>query len=123
MRITLCSSLSFYPKFEELSEELMRRGHEVLRPDSDETVKTGALLVNLFPKIEHSDAVLVCNYRKHGVDGYIGGNTLIEIAHAYYHNKQVFLLNPVPDVSYRDEIEAVSPIVVGEDLAKFPGQA
>jgi hypothetical protein len=32
-----------------------------------------------FKKIENSDAILVVNYHKNGIDGYVGGSVLMEI--------------------------------------------
>jgi len=41
---------------------------------------------------------------------------LIEMAFAYVLNKKIFLLNPAPRMSYSDEIEAMKPIIINEDL-------
>lgn len=72
-----------------------------------------------YEEILNSDAILVLNFDKNGIKNYIGGNTLIEIAQAYVHNKKVFLLNPIPDLSYTDEIIAMDPIVINGDLKKI----
>ena len=41
----------------------------------------------------------------------------MEIGFAYVNNKKIFLLNPIPDMIYRDEIEACQPIVISNDLS------
>ncbi|KKQ04336.1 MAG: hypothetical protein US15_C0059G0009, partial [Candidatus Moranbacteria bacterium GW2011_GWF1_36_4] len=57
-----------------------------------------------YNKIVESDAVLVLNFDKNGVKNYVGGNTLMELGFAYVHNKKIFLLNPIPEMAYKDEI-------------------
>ena len=54
---------------------------------------------------------------KNKTKNYVGGNTLIEIGQAYVNNKKIFLLNPIPEVSYRAEIEAIDPIILNGDLS------
>jgi hypothetical protein len=69
-------------------------------------------------QMQGANAVLVLNYDKHGVKNYIGGNTLMEIGFAHVLNQKIFLLHPVPDISYyRTEIEAVRPIILNGDLS------
>jgi len=72
-----------------------------------------------FNGILESDAILIVNLEKKGVKGYIGGNCLMELGFAYFNHKKIFLLNPIPDLPYRDEIEAVLPIVLDGDLSKI----
>jgi len=56
---------------------------------------------------------------KNGIGNYIGGNTLIEMAFAHVLNKKIFLLNPVPEISYKDEIIAMQPIILNGNLEKI----
>ena len=70
--------------------------------------------------ITKGDAILVCNFDKNGIRNYIGGNTLMEIGFAHVNNKKVFLLNPIPEeVSYVDEIKAMTDLVINGDLTKI----
>ncbi|MFA6601537.1 MAG: hypothetical protein WCT02_01575 [Candidatus Paceibacterota bacterium] len=69
--------------------------------------------------IVESDAIFIVNLEKKGVGGYIGGNVLMELGFAYINHKKIFLLNPIPDLPYREEIEAVLPIVLDGDLSKI----
>ena len=70
--------------------------------------------------MQGADAVLVLNYDKHGIQNYIGGNTLMEIGFAHVLNQKVFLLNPIPDISfYKTEIEAVKPVILHGELSKI----
>ena len=66
--------------------------------------------------ITNSDAILVLNYDKKGVKNYIGGNSLMEMGFAHVHNKKVFLLNSAPELSYTDEINAMTDMVVNGNL-------
>jgi len=72
-----------------------------------------------YNEILSSDAVLVLNLDKNGIENYIGGNTLMELGQAYVNNKKIFLLNPVPNMQYTEEILAVEPVVIDCDLSKI----
>jgi hypothetical protein len=63
-----------------------------------------------FDSIHHSNAILVLNYDKNGVKGYIGSSTLIEMGVAFFLNKKIFILNPQPNLPLKEEIEAMKPI-------------
>ena len=132
MKITICGSMQFEPKMTELMGELLSRGYEVDKPslvessihDSDKDLDRRAhlrsgLIDEHFAKIDMSEAILVVNETKEGVDGYIGGNTLIEIAHAYSQGLDVFLLNPIPEMSYTDEIRGMHPVILNGDFDKL----
>ncbi len=70
-----------------------------------------------FQKVEWSDAILVANYPKHGIGGYVGGNTLMEIALAWYLRKKIFVLLPISqDLSYKEEILGMRPIIVNDNV-------
>ncbi len=123
MKITICGSMQHEPKMAEIAEELKTRGYEVDKPnvveghvyadnlDANASLKRG-FIDEHFAKINTSDAILVINEAKNGIDNYIGGNTLIEISHAYAQGLDIFLLNPVPEVSYADEIRGMHPVVL-----------
>lgn len=117
------------PKMTEIASQLIARGYEVNLPNTDEQYSENeinadpslknAFIKNYFAKIDLSEAVLVVNEDKNGVANYIGGNTLIEMAHAYAQGLEVFLFNPVPTVSYQDEIRGMQPILLDGDLEKL----
>lgn len=68
--------------------------------------------------IQRSDAIVICNFTKHGIEHYVGGNTLMEIGFAHVNDKKVFLLNPIPTaVPYTDEIEAMVDVVLNGNLS------
>lgn len=72
-----------------------------------------------YEHILESDAIFVVNLDKNSIKNYIGGNVLIELGQAYVNNKKIFLLNPIPDMSYTEEIIALQPIVIHGDFNKI----
>lgn len=72
-----------------------------------------------FNIIKNSDAVLAINIKKNGIDNYIGGNTFLELGFGYVLGKKIYLLNPIPNMSYSDEIKAFEPIILNGDLSKI----
>lgn len=72
-----------------------------------------------FNKIAWSDAILVANYNKNNIKSYIGGNTLMEMGLAFFLKKKIYLLNQVPELSYKEEILGVKPIFLSGDLTKI----
>lgn len=136
MKIAICSSITFCKEVMETKEKLEKLGHEVVLPYNIHLYAIGAekpetreestknkvkndLIRQYFNEIKKSDAVLAINKDKHGIKNYIGGNTFLEIAFAHVLNKKVFLLNPVPDVLYADEILAMEHVVLNNDLTKI----
>jgi len=69
--------------------------------------------------MQGADAVLALNLDKHGIDNYIGGNTLMELGFAHVLNQKIFLYNPIPEIPfYKTEIEAMKPVILKGDLTK-----
>lgn len=77
---------------------------------------------NNYLKIHHkhileSDAILIVNLTKNGIQNYIGGNVLIEMGQAYVNDRRIFLLQDLPlESSYIDEIKSMDPICLHGDL-------
>lgn len=73
-----------------------------------------------YQNILASDAVLIVNNEKRGIQNYVGGNALIEMGQAYVNHKKIFLLNGLPtDLSYAPEIECMDPICLNGDLTNI----
>ena len=148
MKITLCGSIAFYDKMLSVKKELEGIKYEVKLPPNfvkDENGKEipikeyyqrrkeasedeqwiwdrkAEAIMWHFDKIDWGDAVLVLNYDKNDIKGYIGGNTLMEIGIAFFLKKKIFLLNPIPEISYKEEILGTKPIIINEDLSKIKG--
>jgi len=128
-KICLCSGRKFFDKLNQIKGELERLGYGVLLPSminiqDDSYFKEGRetefakvhydLIRDHFKKIDESDAILVCNFDKEGVKGYIGGGVLMEMVKAFDGNKAIFLTHPVPQMSYRAEILAMQPIILNK---------
>lgn len=129
MKITICWSMAFAQEMIIAQALLQAKWHEVIVPENTDKYANNTMDVeNKWEKIEidairayynkiwDSDAILVLNYDKKWISNYIWGNSLIEIAFAHVLDKKIFLLNPVPNLSYTDEIEAMKPIVLNGDL-------
>lgn len=144
MKIAICGSIVFSEQMVEIAKKLEENGHEVHLPfytskflkgeiDHEESLKEKEqmgdeklrerlgedLIKRYFELIGNSDAILVLNLDKKGIKNYIGGNTLIEMGFAYVLDKKIFLWNPIPEMGYTDEIKAMKPIVINEDLSKI----
>lgn len=130
MKITICGSMQHEPSMAKAADVLRKQDYEIEKPnvveghvyadnlDANATLKRG-FIDEHFKKIGTSDAILVINEDKNGIANYIGGNTLIEMAYAYSQGLEVFLLQPVPTVSYADEIRGMHPIVLEGNLSKI----
>jgi len=142
MKIAICASLSFTNEIRDIKERLIKNGHEVFMPNTSDMIyngevtleqiekekETGAIvdraikqdaIKDHFEKIKNADAILVCNYDKRGIKNYIGGNVFLEIGFAHILNKKIFLLNPIPEVNYKEEILVTQPIILNGDLTKI----
>lgn len=129
MKIALCSSVKFFDKLEGIKAELEKRGFEVFLPSMNDFNSVGEdsqnkihhdLIREHFRKIDKSDAIYVANYDKNGIEGHIGGNCFLEMGKAFDKEIPIFLMKEHPkDVSYKDELIALKPIIVGEDWDKL----
>lgn len=72
-----------------------------------------------YKHIIESDAIFIVNLEKNGIKNYIGGNVLLEMGQAYVNDKKIYLMNPIPDMPYKDELIALQPIVIDGDFSKI----
>ena len=71
-------------------------------------------------KIDWADAILVANYEKKGIPGYIGANTFLEMGYAFGTGKNIFVLNPFPEDSpYKEELLSLRCIVLDGNLGEI----
>lgn len=140
LTIALCASISFYKDVIDIKNQLITLGFSVLTPhlaeimekenDFDrerqlakrkllnpEGYKAEAIMTH-FKKIEKSDAILVINNRKNGIEGYIGGNVLMEMGIAFYLGKKIYILNPISKQQpFHEEIEGMFPVFLHGDIS------
>ncbi len=128
MKIVICSSATFYPKLGAIKSSMEAHGHKVILPDmqdhhhlgEEELARIhGDLFREHFRKIAGAEALYVANYAKNEVPGYIGGSVLIEMGKAFDCGVPIFLMNPVLNLPYREEILAMAPVVVGENWERM----
>lgn len=146
MNITLCGSIAFIDEMDAVGKELEAMGHEVQMPPLEVADDTGKMMPvkeyyalrkaaaddhdwiwrrkeeamrGHFDKVVWADVILVCNYDKNGVAGYVGANTLLEMGLAFHLQKPIYLLNPIPEVSYKEEILGMWPTVIDGDLKRI----
>jgi len=133
MKITICGSMVFAKEMLAAQKELEAMGHEVLIPiDTLDCLKDPSLNESFehcqrygdidkdhFNKIAASDAIIVLNYPKNGLAGYIGGAALIELGVARHLDKKIFILHELPsekNLRYALEIKIMRPIILNGDL-------
>jgi len=135
MTICICGSLSFYDTSRSVKRQLEDAGYTVLWPWGMELMEQGTLNEEMMPefkkknqhtaikrhyeKIKEADVVLIVNEEKNGIKNYIGGNTLIEMGFAHVLDKPIYLLHPIPDMTYREELEAMRPRVLRGNIKRI----
>jgi nucleoside 2-deoxyribosyltransferase len=137
MVIAVCGSLVFHKQMREVQKQLESLGHSVFVPKSLDLIEQQGFVKpktveerlaaeakydfirEHFKKIEKSDAVLVVNPTHHEIEGYIGGNTFLEIGIAFYLGKKIYLLNTIPKMGYELELASMHPILLRGDLSNI----
>lgn len=128
--------MSFAQEMHHVATQLQQQGHQVHLPEGtldyasagvgmidkpeDAALKLeNDLIRKHYALIEGSDAVLIVNLNKGGVENYFGANSFLEIGFAHVLNKKIFLLNGIPEIAFcREEVEAMQPTVIGGDLSR-----
>ena len=136
------SSLDFAWEVEKISNELTTLGYKVSIPFTIEKIinrkmslknvlkhkkqndffiytRDNDLIKRNFDRINQANAVLILNLDKNGIKNYIGGNTFLEIGLAHVLGKKIFLYNQIPNMIYTDEIKAMNPTVINQQLNKI----
>lgn len=137
MKIVVCGSMAFAREMVGAREKLEKLGHETFLPEAFEKFISGEwqagnpqkaverkvrhnLIKKHYSQITQGDAILVLNYDKKGIKGYIGGNSFLECGFAYVLEKKIYLLFDVPEIEfYWSELKAMKPIILNSDLSKI----
>jgi nucleoside 2-deoxyribosyltransferase len=128
LRVTIHASLDFKTEMIAAKQYLESRGFQVILPelkryqhirdelDDEErftTIKAQLTRQNI-SNVEKCDCLLILNYDHRGYRNYVGGNSFLEMAIAFYRHKPIYLLHDIPEsMPYTEEIKALSPIVLG----------
>lgn len=136
MKIIIFGSMTASKEMLDAKLELEKLGHQVTLPSFTEDYAKLAsqnemhfesaqnkidhdLIKKYYELIKENDACLTLNVERKSIPGYVGANSLIEMAFAHVLNKPNYLLNPIPEMDYKDEIIAFSPIVINGDFSKI----
>ncbi len=85
--------------------------------DKKDYAKKTKLMREHFGKVINCDAILVINFEKNGIKGYIGGNTLMEMTLAFHYKKPIFIYNDIAKgLGIKEEIFGLNPIFLETDL-------
>ncbi len=140
--IVICSSASHYEKLFPIQKKLREMGFSVVIPktahimkenknfdvnfyktwhkDPKDYKKKRAYMDEYFKKIVKGDSILVANFEKKGIKGYIGGNVLMEMTVAYILKKKIYILNDVDsDLSIKEEVYGVQPVFLEGNLSNL----
>ncbi|HYV33617.1 MAG TPA: hypothetical protein VE973_02110 [Candidatus Limnocylindria bacterium] len=143
MKITICGSIAFIREMEAVAKQLKALGHKVKSPpaifvdghgkhwdavdyykfkkskpfnDPQFLQNHSQRIQDHFDCVDWCDAILVLNYDKNGVKNYIGPNTLIEMGVAFYLKKKIYLLNPIPELAWQEEVLGLKPVVINNNF-------
>jgi hypothetical protein len=139
MKIAIIGSMKFAEEMIRTQKELQEMGHDALVPLGTEPhINDKDFVENLednlafcikedimrrnFQQVANSDAVLVLNYKRNGIDGYIGVSALMEMGVAHFLNKKIFLMQPMPDFNearWAHEVAIMQPTIISNDLSKI----
>lgn len=132
--ICICGSMAFIDEMEAIAEVLRKAGYAVATPVREESSTNWNSLSEAeslarkkhyidghLATIKQSDLVLLANYSKNGIDGYIGANSLMEAAFAYALGVPVAYLKAIGEQPCRLEALSISQTVVGEDVCGVDG--
>jgi diphthamide synthase subunit DPH2 len=137
--ITICASASHYKNVLEIEKILKKMGFAVKIPSTANRMKRSGnfevtfyktwyknkkdyakktkFMQEHFGKVINSDAILVVNFEKNKIAGYIGGNVLMEMTLAFHYKKPIFIYNDITeDLGIKEEIFGLNPIFLKSNL-------
>lgn len=127
MKIAISGNVYMLPDIMDIQDKLEVDGHEVVptfesidQLEEQDERKKQTNRASFFEKLKTSDALLVLNKsQKGGRENYISGSSFLEMGFAHALGKRIYLLQGIPEISYKDEILAMHPIVLDGDLEKI----
>ncbi|KKP94805.1 MAG: hypothetical protein UR99_C0036G0003 [Candidatus Moranbacteria bacterium GW2011_GWD2_36_12] len=127
MKIAISGNVYMLPDIMEVQEELELMGHEVVptfefldQLSENDEEKKRENRASFFEKLKNSDGLLVLNKsQKDKKEDYISGSSFLEMGFAHALGKKIYLLQGIPEVTYKDEIMAMNPVVLNGNLDKI----
>lgn len=137
MKLVICGSMKCAKDMVKLKERLNSLGFEnVVLPRNTEKYASGKLnpetnyesarnkiekdlIRGYYNEIKEADAVIIANYDNAGIKNYVGGNSFLEAAFAHVLNKDLYFLFDIPEMLYSDELQALQPIILNDDLSRI----
>lgn len=130
--------MTFAEKIMEVKKTLEEKGFEVLVPLETEELAEAPhnidafkqdfengeavdIMKKNFDEVAKADVLLVLNFDKKGIQGYIGTSVLMELGLAYYLGKKLYLWQDIPqweEVSWAYEVRLLQPHILNGDLSK-----
>ena len=120
-RVCLCGSMDFIEQMEQLAEFARRENYDVVVPEREESgldwngpidaemlATKRRFIDGHLTHIAASQLVLLANYPKNGIAGYVGANTLLEAGFGYALEKPVATLFELGAQGCKLEIDALS---------------
>ena len=131
MKVFISTSAAFYDRVAPIISNLESNGHVVIPPngyegklDENKIRESGnhqqwkeQMLRQDIELVKACDAILVLNYEKNGQVNYVGASAFLEMFKAFELNKKKFILNPLPDGGFNDELVGMNPYVINGDLS------
>jgi len=119
--LSICGSMDFIDEMETIAAELTASGWTVFTPQraeagfrwealsAEERIQRKKVYIDVhLANIRRSTAVLIANYPKNGINGYIGANTLMEAAMGYTLGVPVYFLFPIGAQGCQLEAESIA---------------
>lgn len=119
--ISTRDKLALNKKIDVLLPDLTRYQHirDVNGDDITFTKIKNRLAKESIEQLKECSCLLILNYTHRDIENYVGGNSFMEMSIAFYMNKPIYLLNPIPEgMSYSEEIKAFYPVIV-QNLETF----
>ena len=140
--ITICASVAFYKQVLDIEKELKKLGFKVIVPITAKRMEKEnnfdaekwktwyidptqfhikkKLMEDHFKKVIKADAILIVNLTKSKINGYIGGNVLMEMTVAHLYKKPIYIYDIiVKELPIYEEVMGLNPTFINKDLSKI----
>ena len=133
MKIMIGGSMTFAQQMKEAKKTLENMGFEVFVPlDTEHVIEDPNKKTDIqFMKelgvgrgdaelVAKSDAFIILNYPKHGIEGYIGPGAYRDLSVAWWLKKKIFFLFPYDENqnNHKYEMLGFEPIILNGDINK-----